>query len=72
MPSAICNTCGSIVGWKPGKGGLKKEVCRCGSNNLKAVAGRWNADFTGFEYYDRHGKMVKIVPRITENQIVAI
>ncbi len=66
MPTAICNTCGELVTWVHRNGqNIKKQRCKCGSQDLTAVAGKYNADFTAFNYYDRRGTIRKHVPRVT-------
>lgn len=53
MAAAFCNTCFNLV---PLNGAyIKKTVCSCGNNNLVAVAGKWNPEKNGWDYFDRKG-----------------
>jgi hypothetical protein len=63
MPSAICNTCGSLVHYRLH---LKKQQCACGSKSLKAVKGIYNDVADSWVYQDRKGAIVKNVPRQTQ------
>lgn len=64
MPSAICNICDQLVHWwHPGQ--IKKQTCSCGSKDLTAVAGTYNADDDSWVYHDRKGNIVKNVTRET-------
>ncbi len=60
MPAAFCNTCSSIVPLK-GKN-IKKATCECGSSDLSAVAGKWNDEKRGWDYFDRKGVHRLFVP----------
>lgn len=60
MPAAFCNTCSSLVPLQ-GKN-IKKAVCECGSSDLSAVAGKWNDDKGGWDYFDRKGVFKLHVP----------
>ncbi len=55
MATVYCNTCSKI---SPYKGIIKNAVCSCGSKDLSAVAGRWNDQKAGWDYYDRQGGFV--------------
>ena len=59
MPSAICNTCCSLVHW-PYPGQIKKQTCSCGSKDLHAVKGELVGD--SWQYSDRHGTVRKTEP----------
>lgn len=63
MPSAICNACGSLVHYRQGH--IKKQQCKCGSKDLKAVAGTYDPSGDSWVYTDRKGYVVKNVPRLT-------
>lgn len=61
MPSAICNTCGSLVHWPYGKH-QKKQKCSCGSQDITQVKGSLNATTMNWDYKDRHGTVRKTEP----------
>jgi hypothetical protein len=67
MPSAICNTCSSLVHYRHGH--LKKQKCFCGSSDLKAVAGTYDQEGDSWVYTDRKGFIVKNVPRNTQTNL---
>lgn len=66
MPSAICNTCGSLVHYRQGH--IKKQACGCGSSALVAVKGTLNPGTLAWEYTDRHGMVRKTEPVFHETQ----
>jgi hypothetical protein len=59
MPSAICNTCLSLVHWPYGQH-QKKQQCNCGSKRLTAVKGELKGD--NWVYSDKHGTVRKTEP----------
>jgi hypothetical protein len=69
MPVAICNTCNEIITWRAQRNSyLKDQRCACGSKDLTAISSRFNDEMTKLFYYDRSGKLRKIVdyiPRLT-------
>ena len=60
MAAAFCNKCSNLVPLK-GKN-IRKVTCKCGSNDLSAVAGKWNDDIGGWDYFDRKGDLKIHVP----------
>lgn len=64
MPAAICNDCSTLIPLKVGEH-IRKKFCECGSNNLSAVAGKWNDEQVGFDYFDRKGDLRLHVPQVT-------
>ncbi|GEM_PF-4140298 len=74
MPTAICNTCNSLVHYH-GKF-IKLQKCSCGSHDLTSVHGRLTNDDNGWDYYDRKQNFVKHipfennVPRDTKNNLL--
>lgn len=67
MPSAICNTCGSLVHYHQGL--IKKQASSCGSKDMKSVAGTYDPQGDSWVYTDRKGYIVKNVPRLTQTTI---
>jgi len=64
MPVAICNICETLVPYFNKRGAMIKDSrCKCGSNDLSAVGGRWNDVKCGWDYYDRRGNFKKFVPQ---------
>lgn len=60
MASAFCNTCSTLV---PLNGvNIRKVICKCGSINLSAVAGKWNEEKGGWDYTDRKGDFKIHIP----------
>lgn len=64
MPTAICNQCRELVTYqhKPGNH-QKKQTCSCGSHDLTSVRVQINYRDDTYEYFDRKGNLVKVVPR---------
>lgn len=60
MPTAICNTCEELIPLK-GSDHFKNMVCSCGSKDLSAVAGKWNEEKSGWDYFNRKGDLKKFV-----------
>lgn len=60
MPAAFCNTCSKLVPLN--RKNIKKVTCECGSNDLSAVAGKWNEQKEGWDYFDRKGEFRVFVP----------
>jgi hypothetical protein len=72
MPKAICNNCNELITWRAQRNCyLKDQHCKCGSTNLTAVSSRFNDDITELLYYERSGKLRKVLPYVVRQSILS-